>query len=343
MEEPQHGIDVNGLSDRAGTANLRWSQPDEDDDKPLTFQSLTRNILIDSDAKKLFVFIVLVCCMTLVEIVFGSMTGSLGLLSLGFHSAFDLLCLVTSLAAILLAKHKPTKSFSYGYSRFEILSSFSNGTFLMFIAMFLTFEALHRFVEPVEIERDELATVLTVTVLGLVVRLIGVLFFRQYGWALVRAETRHMGAHQENLASVMTLIVLDACSYVAVICSTWLLHWGWSSADQVVTIGVVVLMYRTGYPIIKRTAAVLLQTTPSTIKDQLQKALREAATLDGVLEYRNEHFWTQAPGEFVGSVYVRVRSDVNEEGVRQRVHALFQPIVSQLTVQIEKDDYSVRM
>ena len=32
---------------------------------------------------------------------------------------------------------------------------------------------------------------------------------------------------------------------------------------------------------------------------QLDKCLREASTLDGVLEFRNEHFWTIAFGTMV--------------------------------------------
>ena len=42
-----------------------------------------------------------------------------------------------------------------------------------------------------------------------------------------------------------------------------------------------------------------LQTTPSHIIGQLDKCLREASTLDGVLEFRNEHFWTLGFGTMV--------------------------------------------
>jgi len=38
----------------------------------------------------------------------------------------------------------------------------------------------------------------------------------------------------------------------------------------------------------------LLQTTPSHMIGQLDKCIREASTLDGVLEFRHEHFWTVA-------------------------------------------------
>ena len=39
----------------------------------------------------------------------------------------------------------------------------------------------------------------------------------------------------------------------------------------------------------------------------------QASTLDGVLEFRNEHFWTLSFGRIAGSLHVRVRRDANEQ------------------------------
>lgn len=47
------------------------------------------------------------------------------------------------------------------------------------------------------------------------------------------------------------------------------------------------------------TAFVFWQTAPSHILGQLDKVLREASTLDGVLEFRHEHFWTLSFGTLV--------------------------------------------
>lgn len=44
---------------------------------------------------------------------------------------------------------------------------------------------------------------------------------------------------------------------------------------------------------------IFFQTTPSHILSQLDKVLREASTLDGVLEFRHEHFWTLSFGVLV--------------------------------------------
>lgn len=71
----------------------------------------------------------------------------------------------------------------------------------------------------------------------------------------------------------------------------------------------------------------------------LDKALREASTLDGVLELRNEHFWTIGFGSLVGSLYVRVRRDASEQLVLAHVTKRLHPFVKHLTVQVFKDDW----
>jgi Co/Zn/Cd efflux system component len=55
----------------------------------------------------------------------------------------------------------------------------------------------------------------------------------------------------------------------------------------------------TMFPMSIYTAKILLQTTPAHMISQLDKCLREASTLDGVLEFRNEHFWTVSFGKVV--------------------------------------------
>jgi hypothetical protein len=77
--------------------------------------------------------------------------------------------------------------------------------------------------------------------------------------------------------------------------------------------------------------------------------LWQAPTIEGVLEFRNQHFWLtgvlgpEGQGGLVGSVCVRVSSHLGDEQMLlAQVHALFQdalsPYLQHMTVQIEKDE-----
>ncbi|KAL4694123.1 hypothetical protein H8959_013388 [Pygathrix nigripes] len=72
---------------------------------------------------------------------------------------------------------------------------------------------------------------------------------------------------------------------------------------------------------------------------RLVAADRRVSTLDGVLEVRNEHFWTLGFGSLAGSVHVRIRRDANEQMVLAHVTNRLYTLVSTLTVQIFKDDW----
>ena len=72
----------------------------------------------------------------------------------------------------------------------------------------------------------------------------------------------------------------------------------------------------------------------------LDKCLREASTLEGVLEFRNEHFWTLGYNDLVGSIHVRVRRDANEQVVLSHLTNRLSNLVSDLTIQVFKDEWS---
>ena len=111
---------------------------------------------------------------TFVELLYGGWTNSLGLISDGFHMLFDCTALIVGLYAAIMSRWKPTRVFSYGYSRVEVLSGFVNGLFLVVVAFFVFYEAIGRLFEPPEINTNRL---LVVSVAGFAVNMIGIFSF----------------------------------------------------------------------------------------------------------------------------------------------------------------------
>lgn len=67
----------------------------------------------------------------LVQLTYGFLTGSLGLLSDSIHMFFDCLALIVGLCAAVMSKWPPSARFPYGYGKVDTLSGFANGIFLM--------------------------------------------------------------------------------------------------------------------------------------------------------------------------------------------------------------------
>ena len=113
---------------------------------------------------------------------------------------------------------------------------------------------------------------------------------------------------------------------------------GWYIADPVIAILIAIFMTSTALPRCKKTAMILLQTTPINLKDTIDKAVREICTMEGVLECTHQHFWAHSSSNVVGSLHLRIRSDANEQTILFQVYNIFTNLVTHLTIQIEKDD-----
>jgi zinc transporter 5/7 len=119
-------------------------------------------------------FLVINLLFMFVEAIYGFWNNSLGLISDAAHMCFDCTALFIGLYASYMAKFTSDKVYTYGYGRYEVLSGFVNGIFLIFVAFSVLAESIERILEPPEITTDNL---LLVSVLGLLVNLVGLYWF----------------------------------------------------------------------------------------------------------------------------------------------------------------------
>ena len=80
-------------------------------------------------------------------------------------------------------------------------------------------------------------------------------------------------------------------------------------SDSFVSMILAFVVIGTMYPMSLYTGKILLQTTPTHILPQLDRYLREALTIDGVLEFKNEHFWTVSFGKLVREPHIYLKAD----------------------------------
>lgn len=92
---------------------------------------LLHSIIKEKDSRKIFYFMMLNFAFMKVQMVYGVITGSLGLLSDSIHMLFDCLALAVGLCAAVMSKWPPSERFPYGYGKVDTLAGFANGVFLM--------------------------------------------------------------------------------------------------------------------------------------------------------------------------------------------------------------------
>uniref|UniRef100_A0A5K3EL27 Proton-coupled zinc antiporter SLC30A5 n=1 Tax=Mesocestoides corti TaxID=53468 RepID=A0A5K3EL27_MESCO len=148
--------------------------PGEGDGPSLAYHVLAtlKQVTSDRASFRIFVFLCLNLSFTFIELFYGVWTNSLGLISDGFHMLFDCAALVMGLYASVVGRWKPTRIYSYGFHRAEILSGFVNSLALLVVSMSIAINALKRIHQPPDINTDRL---MAVSIGGLLVNLVGIL------------------------------------------------------------------------------------------------------------------------------------------------------------------------
>ncbi|KAM9726513.1 zinc transporter 6 isoform 2-T2 [Menidia menidia] len=285
-----------------------------------------------------------------------SSTNSMALTAYTYLTIFDLFSLLTCVLSSWASSKKPSQPYSYGFDRLEVLAVFASTVLVQLGALFILKESVERFMEQPEVHTGRL---LVGTLVALFFNLLTLMSVRNKPLAYV-SEAASSSWLQEHVADLSRSVcgVLPGLSSVLLprmnpfvlvnvagalsLCTTYLLIEinNYTAVDTASAVAIALMTFGTMYPMSVYSGRVLLQTTPAHVIGQLDKLLREVSTLDGVLEVRNEHFWTLGFGSLAGSVQVRTRRDAPEQLVLAHVSNRLLPLVSSLTVQICKDDWT---
>lgn len=149
-------------------------------DSPASFSSMVmkpiRHILSERKSRKIALFLLINTGYMVVEFVVGFMSNSLGLLSDACHMLFDCAALAIGLYASYISRLPANSQFNYGRGRFEVLSGYVNAVFLVLVGALIVLESFERMLDPQEISTGSL---LTVSIGGLVVNVVGLIFFHE--------------------------------------------------------------------------------------------------------------------------------------------------------------------
>jgi len=109
-----------------------------------------------------------------IEVVYGVIADSLALITDAGHNLSDVLGLLLAWGASYLAKKKPSRRRTYGYSRATILASMFSGLLLLAAVAVISWEAINRFFTPSEPVGQ---TIMVVAGIGVVINSITAWFF----------------------------------------------------------------------------------------------------------------------------------------------------------------------
>ena len=214
----------------------------------------------------------------LAEIAGGFISGSLALLADAGHMLADFIALaMASWAAFRIARRAPDWRHSFGFDRFQILVAFVNGLSLFAIAGWIIYEAIGRLFEPNEILGD---TMLAIALAGLLVN--------------IAAFVILAGADRENLnirAAAIHVIGDLLGSAAAILAAIVILLTDWLPADPILSLLVALLILRSAWSVVRKSAHILLEGAPDGLDSQTVAAdlMAHIPEIEGV---HHVHAWS---------------------------------------------------
>ena len=128
--------------------------------------------------KKTLIVILLTLITMAAEIVFGYITNSMALLADGFHMGTHALALGLTFAAyVLIRKFEGNPIFPNGTDKIGVLAAYTSSIFLGLTGVWIIFEAVDRFVNPLEINFND---AVIVAVIGLLVNTVCIFIMSEH-------------------------------------------------------------------------------------------------------------------------------------------------------------------
>jgi cobalt-zinc-cadmium efflux system protein len=250
-------------------------------------------------------------------------TNSLALLADSGHMLTDVAALSLSFFAIRFSSRRATPRMTYGFYRVEILAALLNGVFLILVALYIFYEAYHRFMDPPSIKADWM----------LIVAIVGLLANVASAWVL-------FGQHREslNVRGAFFHVLTDAIGSVgAVFASIAIIVGCYAMADPLISIVVAVLIMWSSWVLIRDAVDILLEGTPAHIN--IVNLREQLGNVEGVGSIHDLHVWTLTSGVLAMSCHVVAESDhFNRTELLTRVNGVARQRfrIDHTTIQIEE-------
>uniref|UniRef100_A0A8C2VGT1 Probable proton-coupled zinc antiporter SLC30A4 n=2 Tax=Chinchilla lanigera TaxID=34839 RepID=A0A8C2VGT1_CHILA len=249
------------------------------------------------------------------ELVGGYIANSLAVMTDALHMLTDLSAIVLTLLALWLSSKSPTRRFTFGFHRLEVLSAMVSVLLVYILMGFLLYEAVQR---TVHTNYDINGDIMIITAaVGVAVNLIMGLLLNQSG----RHSHSHLpptsspgagpGEHrpvQDSLAVRAAFVhaLGDLVQSVGVLIAAYIIRFKpeYKIADPICTYVFSLLMAFTTFRIVWDTVVIILEGVPSHLNvDRIKDALMK---IEDVYSVEDLNIWSLTSGKSTAIVHMQL-------------------------------------
>lgn len=284
----------------------------------------------DRNARRTWFVIALTATMMVVEIVAGTVYGSMALVADGWHmSTHAAAMLIAALAYLYARKNVRNPRFTFGTGKLGDLAGFASAIVLALIALLIGWESLLRFQAPIPIDFPQ---AITVAGIGLAVNLVSAWLLRgehQHGHDHHHDHDHHGG--DNNLRAAYMHVLADALtSVLAIIALLAGSLYGWLWLDPMMGIVGALVIARWSWGLIRDAGGVLLDYVPpgEDLPDEIRTAIE--TTGETITDL---HIWKLGPGHHGAIVSIASAEPQAPSHYREKLAHIHD--LSHVTIEVE--------
>lgn len=215
------------------------------------------------------------------EVFYGWQINSLALFADAGHNLSDLVGLSLAWAATYVIRFRPNMRHTFGWQKASIMAAFINAVLLLIAMGSLITESIQRLQSPVPMEG---ITVIAVAAVGIVVDVVGALFFVK-------------GQHEDlNMKAAFLHFMSDALVSVGILVAGILYLWfGWMRLDPILSLLISVGIIFSTLNLLKKALHMIFDGVPDSI--DLNKVHQYLKDLDGVVQVDDLHVWAMSTSD----------------------------------------------
>jgi cobalt-zinc-cadmium efflux system protein len=245
--------------------------------------------------RNLFISIFLNIIITVAQVIGGLISGSLSLLSDALHNFTDVISLIVSYIATVLAGKSASLHKTFGYKRAEILAAFVNAATLVIVAVLLIKEAIIRFQHPQVIESG---IVIWLSLLGIIANGLSVLLLKSDSDKNMNMRSAYLHLLTDMLASVAVLIG-------GLLMKFYEIYW----VDSVLTLVIALYLIWVGFDLLKDSFHVLMLFAPENIP--VTDIVNEVQKIEEIKNVHHVHVWQLNEEETHFEAHIDFNNDIS--------------------------------
>jgi cobalt-zinc-cadmium efflux system protein len=257
------------------------------------------NTTITNINKPFLVGIILNSAFVIVEFIAGFYYNSLALLSDAGHNLSDVASLGLSLLAFKLSRSKATDRFTYGYKKSTILASFVNAVILLIAVGSIGWEAIQRFLHPVETQGKVIAIVAGI---GIIINSVSAFFF-------FSNKDKEL-----NARAAYTHLAVDALVSAGVVIAGVLIYYtGLTWIDPMISLAIMAIVIYGTWGLLTESLRLSLDAVPSNVNIEQIKV--QVLKTYGVKDVNHIHIWAMSTTRNAMTAHLILDNNLTEDQI----------------------------